>query len=342
MHVWVASAVIGGVTAGVSWVTCAPLTHWLRKHGHVDVPGRRSSHVGAVPRGGGLALGVGYVIGALVLANLSRVASSFAPSLSAQFWALIVLPLLACALGAIEDLRGISIRLRLIGQALLGAGAAAWLLPDNSWLVVLALATVFSVIAYINIANFMDGINGISSAHGILVAATFLWIGLNQHHEALAQASAVLGGAAIGFLPWNVPRARAFLGDAGSYLLGAAAVTLVISALLDGTPADLAVAPLAIYVADTSWTLLRRWRRGERLGTSHRSHVYQRLTDHGLSHVAATAVVSVCSIGIVVLAAIGSQELALARSGCDLAALIMVVGYLATPRLLQSRRRILG
>jgi UDP-N-acetylmuramyl pentapeptide phosphotransferase/UDP-N-acetylglucosamine-1-phosphate transferase len=86
------------------------------------------------------------------------------------------------------------------------------------------------------------------------------------------------------------PRARVFLGDVGSYRRGAALAVLAACAVLDGIPVEAALAPLALYLTDTAWTLQRRIRAGERWFEAHRSHTYQQLCDLGWSHQRVAAV----------------------------------------------------
>ena len=116
------------------------------------------------------------------------------------------------------------------------------------------------------------------------------------------QAGAAVAAGALAFLPWNAVRARVFLGDAGSYGLGLALALLAAQAVVRHVPLEAALAPLALYLADTGWTLQRRVRAGERIFEAHRTHTYQRLCDVGWSHqrvtLATTAVtVAVCLLG---------------------------------------------
>jgi UDP-N-acetylmuramyl pentapeptide phosphotransferase/UDP-N-acetylglucosamine-1-phosphate transferase len=137
---------------------------------------------------------------------------------------------------------------------------------------------------------------------------------------------------ACAFLPWNALRARVFLGDVGSYSLGAALAVLAACAVLHGIPVEAAAGPVALYLADTVWTLQRRIRRGERWLEAHRTHVYQRWCDAGLSHQEVTiltvgATVLLCLLG---MASLFSSPLA--RMAADLAGLGLLAAYLCSPR----------
>ena len=109
-------------------------------------------------------------------------------------------------------------------------------------------------------------------------------LGWWRHDGFLVPVGAAVAVGALAFLPWNAGRARVFLGDAGSYALGAALAMLAAYAVVHGIPAEAALGPLALYLADTAWTLQRRIRAGERWLEAHRTHVYQQWCDAGWSH----------------------------------------------------------
>jgi UDP-N-acetylmuramyl pentapeptide phosphotransferase/UDP-N-acetylglucosamine-1-phosphate transferase len=187
---------------------------------------------------------------------------------------------------------------------------------------------------FVNAFNFMDGVNGISGAHAVIGGVAYACFGQwRQDPFPVAMGLAVAAGA-LAFLPWNAVRARVFLGDVGSYALGAALAVLAVIAMIDGLPAEAALGPLALYLADTAWTLQRRVRAGERWTQGHRTHTYQRWCDAGWTHpevalVTAGTTILVCMLGAVSL----TGNLAL-RLGCDLAALAVLVAYLGSPTLL--------
>jgi UDP-N-acetylmuramyl pentapeptide phosphotransferase/UDP-N-acetylglucosamine-1-phosphate transferase len=168
---------------------------------------------------------------------------------------------------------------------------------------------------------------------GTAYAALGWWL----HDGFLVPAGAAVAAGALAFLPWNAGRARVFLGDAGSYVLGAVLATLAACAVLQGAPAEAAGGPLVLYVADTTWTLQRRVRAGERWSEPHRSHVYQRWCDAGWSHqrVAATAAAVSALLGLLGAASLTGQPVL--RCAADLAGACVVLAYLRSPSLLTSR-----
>ncbi|WP_144792018.1 glycosyltransferase family 4 protein [Kocuria palustris] len=305
----------------------------LRRLGVVDIPNERSSHTRTVIRGMGLAVAVAVVVVQLLAVALGAVAVD-------RSVALVVLTgtALAAALGWTEDIRGLSVRWRLAGQLLIGAGCAGalTLILETGiwWWPVCAVA----VVAYINVANFMDGVNGISGMHGFVVGLVYSWAGASNDMPWMIVAGLVVAFAFLGFLPWNFSRDSVFLGDVGSYLLGGSLILIAIAAFLSGVYVEYLLPALSVYLADTGWTLLRRIRRGEAWWRPHREHVYQRLTDVGLSHAASSLTVAaftlVCSL--IGLAGLWLHGLPAVVPG--VAVLLVLVLYLSLPRILDRGR----
>jgi UDP-N-acetylmuramyl pentapeptide phosphotransferase/UDP-N-acetylglucosamine-1-phosphate transferase len=287
----------------------------------IDTPNDRSSHSIPTPRGGGVAIAAAAAC-ALLFSQTTR---------------LIALPLLAfAAIGLAEDVRGIPIRWRLVLQALSAVGAAVVIATSTTTVVAMVAVTIW-VVAYANIFNFMDGVNGISALNAILAAAVYAAIGWVAELHLLTYAGLIVAAASATFLPWNAGRAKIFLGDVGSYGLGGILGTLAAYAVLRGEPIEAALAPLALYVTDTSWTLLKRWRSGAVWYMPHRSHIYQQLTTLGWTHqrvAVFTAAVGLIISGCAAAAYSGSTAL---RIFFDLLALALLIGYLSMP---QALRRI--
>jgi UDP-N-acetylmuramyl pentapeptide phosphotransferase/UDP-N-acetylglucosamine-1-phosphate transferase len=262
----------------------------------IDIPNERSSHTVPTPRGGGLAVVVAAVAGLLMLPHPA--------------WA-VLLPLAGyAALGLADDVRGVPVKIRLVVQLLIGLATGVVLMADASVgaITAIAVAAVLSIwmAGYVNAFNFMDGVNGIAAAHAVVGGLAFLAVGSMRDLPVLVGAGATVAAAALTFLPWNAGRARIFLGDVGSYGLGGALGSLAAYAVLHGVPVEAALFPLALYLADTGSTLLRRIRAGEPWHRAHRWHTYQRLTDAGLSHSQV---------------AFGTAAVAAALSGCGLLSL---------------------
>ena len=177
----------------------------------------------------------------------------------------------------------------------------------------------------------MDGINGISAAQGTAAGLALAAVAYHQDLGDIAIVAAALAGAACSFAPYNVPRARVFLGDCGSYGLGAAMAGVSVALVFEGVPFEAALAPLSLYVADTGTTLLRRVRTGEAWHLPHRTHVYQRLTDTGMTH---AQVSGLFFLLVLVCSASGAGALVgnlAVRLSADMLLMAVIAAYLRLP-----------
>jgi len=326
------------LTAGVTLLASVLLPFavkpWLVKMGVVDVPSARSSHGRTTIRGMGVAVSVATAVGYLAAVLLGAV------TVDRSVFAVVLAVIVAsAAVGWIEDLRGLSIRGRAAAQLGIGAAGSAALIVLTGqsfwWLPLAALA----IAAYINIANFMDGVNGISSFHGVLAGAAYAVAGVLADQPWLTAGGAVLAMAFLGFLPWNLSRGSVFLGDVGSYLLGASVAALAVAGFLSGVYVEYVLSPILVYVADTGYTLLRRINAGERWYASHREHVYQRLTDVGFSHLQSAGTVAACTAAVIVLGFIAATAALPTVVLCVAGSLAVLAVYLASPDLIRHFRR---
>ena len=270
-------------------IALVPLTmRVLRAGSMLDAPNSRSSHKVVTPRGAGIAQ---------------------VPAMTVAFLAAGPVPLAAwvsvlgfSAIGVADDIRSLGARRRLVLQAVV-ATVAVYLLVTSvarslPLSVVLCIAASGMLIAIVNATNFMDGINGISVVHGVIFGSAYVVVFWSLDLREWMLVSGALVGVSLSLFPWNWgSAARVFLGDSGSYLLGATAGILGVAAWLVGSDLIVALAPLAIYLTDTGATLVRRaWRR-EPLMTGHRSHTYQRLANGRWSHTRTASVVAIFSVG---------------------------------------------
>lgn len=320
---------IGLVAFGVSVTSPILVTSVLRRHKIIDVPGHRSSHMVATVRGVGVAVALSVLAAWGVAGGLGRGSALVAAAFGASI-------LVAC-IGLVEDLWGLSIRTRMIGQVAvgIGLGVAAGAATDTRCWMVPIVALGFA--GYVNAANFMDGVDSISGLHGVVAGSYFSVLGGVAGYPWLQVVGVVCAAAFAGFLPWNlIPQLRVFLGDVGSYLLGGLVASCAVLAVFAGLSMLLAVAPLLTYVADTTFTLTCRALRGEPLTEAHRSHVYQRLTVRGWSHLASGALVALitalcCVAALLAFWTVISTVLAVAWMAT------VLVAYLALPRLVKNR-----
>lgn len=230
----------------------------------LDEPGERRSHAVPTPRGGGIAIVAALLVAAFALAvrepSQAGSAVAFAMALSA-----------VALVGLVDDHRPLSPWIRLLVHLVASAVfASAWTMEGGDWRAA-ALGFV-ACVCLTNLWNFMDGIDGLAATQAALVAlATMTMADGDRAMVALA-----LAAACLGFLPFNFPRARIFLGDVGSGALGFSIGAIW---LLSGGDMQSATGlmPMAVsaFVIDAGLTLLRRIVRGERWWTPHVQHAYQ-------------------------------------------------------------------
>ena len=286
----------------------------MLRQGVVDVPNHRSSHSVPTPRGGGLACLTGVAV-ALVVAQLL---SHRVP------WVLIGGAVVLAAVGFADDHGGLSAIPRLATQVAVGA-VMGHSVGGGWWFLVAMLVVPVSV----NGINFMDGINGITSLNIGAWGLTALVVGSSNSLVGLQVIGAVTAGAALGFLPWNAPNAKLFLGDVGSYLLGGLVAAGILLGAAQGAPIPLLLAPLLLYVVDTGTVLVKRFTRGDALFEAHREHVYQRLVSNaGLPHI-------VVSLAVALLSAVITLSWTVHTMLVPLATTAIVCGaYLLAPKLI--------
>ncbi|KJZ35947.1 MULTISPECIES: glycosyltransferase family 4 protein [Pseudomonas] len=270
-----------------SWLMTFYLRRYALRNSLIDIPNARSSHSIPTPRGGGVSIVVSF-LGALCVCVLSGVVSWGA------FAGLFGAGAVVALIGFADDHGHIAARWRLLGHF----SAAAWFLfcigglaPLNLFGFVVdlgwwggALAAIY-LVWLLNLYNFMDGIDGIAGAEAICVClggAFLYWLG---GFTGELWVPLLLASACAGFLIWNFPPAKIFMGDAGSGFLGLILGGLALQAAW--------VAPqllwswlifAGVFIVDATYTMLHRLIRGEKVYEAHRSHAYQYASRHHLSH----------------------------------------------------------
>ena len=245
----------------------------------IATPNERSSHTRPTPSGGGLGLGAAAVLVLAATAMLGGhdVIAVLPPALA-----------LACWCGWSDDARPLRPLVKM-GLLTVAALSLVWTLPiagvelpmfgDLPFGALAVPLTLFWLAGFANAFNFMDGIDGIAAITAMVSGGAYALLGVRSGDATLALVGAVTVGAALGFLPWNFPKARIFMGDAGSLPLG---LLLAFSAVLANAsgalPFAASVLLLGPFVFDASFTLLARALRGERVWRAHREHLYQRLS----------------------------------------------------------------
>ncbi len=355
-----AATLVAGTTLLLSLLLPFAVRPLLVRLGIMDVPNERSSHSRPVLRGLGLAVLIAMLVGGLLGVVLLRGGRSFGDR-----WDLLLVIVLASLaagiLGLGEDLHGVSVRARsiwLILIALAGPGALlllasrpfpgtgfAWIAGTSSaplqlewWsAILLLLYAMLFVSGYINVANFVDGLNGISGLHGVIAGLAFAAAGWMTGLGWLVLAGLVLAAGFAGFLPWNLTKPGAFLGDVGSYLLGGAVAITSFAALLAGVPLLATIGPMVITFGDVGVTLVKRVREGKRWDEPHKEHTYQRIEQRGYSHLQASLLAAGCTL-LTSLLGLGSLFVGLGGALLLFAGgLLVLLVYLALPRLLPAR-----
>jgi Fuc2NAc and GlcNAc transferase len=293
-HWWLAVAVVG-----ISFA----LTYWLRRYAlHkslLDIPNGRSSHSVPTPRGGGVAIVVSY-LAALVFLFVDDALST------PLFLALLGSGLVIAALGFLDDHGHVAARWRLLGHFIAAVWALIWLggLPpvamfgsvlDIGWLG--HVLAVFYLVWLLNLYNFMDGIDGIASVEAVCVCLSAALIYALSGFYELIWLPLLLVAAVLGFLFWNFPPARIFMGDAGSGFLGIILGVLSLQAAWISSQFLWSwLILLGVFIVDATVTLIRRLVRGDKVYEAHRSHAYQFASRRYGRHLPVTSAVGVINL----------------------------------------------
>lgn len=277
---------IGGAAFLATFASAPIVRRLLIRYDIMDRPNERSSHVLPIPRGGGIACAFGMATGALVALLIDQPVP----------WAIFIAMTIVGLVGFLDDRYTLPVLPRLAAQILVGAVLGASLGGGAGAVFGLVLVPLI-----VNVVNFMDGINGITSLVVMLWGITAAVLGIAYRSPSLSVLGTLAVGSAAGFLPWNAPKAKLFLGDVGSYLFGTLIGCGILLGVNEGVPVFVAVAPLSVFLIDAGTTLLRRLLRRAPLIQAHREHVYQRLVDEtGAPHILVSAWTTVVALGAVV------------------------------------------
>lgn len=280
----VASALLTGVGVGL-------MRRFALSRAIMDVPNERSSHVVPTPRGGGLAV-VGVTVFGLFLTR------GMFPEQDRLGLVVMTGGSLVALLGWLDDCYKVSAGKRFAGYFLLSVYAVSQLVPSDSSLVeksLLALTVAWSI----NLYNFMDGIDGLAGTEAAMVG--FAGAGLATYYGAgPVVLPFLLASGALGFLWWNWPPAKIFMGDVCSGFFGYSFGCLTIASgwgLRGG--AAMWMLLLGLFWGDASITLLRRIYRGEKFWRAHKTHFYQQAVQAGWSHQAVVGLFILGNLGLI-------------------------------------------
>jgi Fuc2NAc and GlcNAc transferase len=262
----------------LSLLLTAGLRRYALARSVIDIPNARSSHTVPTPRGGGVAIVLTFllVVVGLMLLGVGQLSVLIALAGGGALIAII---------GFMDDHGHIAARWRLLGHFLAAAWILGWMgglppLPLFGWSLDLGwlgglLAAVY-LVWLLNLYNFMDGIDGIASVEAITACLSAAWLYWLAGFDTAAVLPLLLAAAVAGFLFWNFPPAKIFMGDAGSGFIGIVLGGLSLQAAWMSPPLFWCwLILLGVFIVDATYTLVRRLLRGDKVYEAHRSHAYQ-------------------------------------------------------------------
>ncbi|AZO81604.1 MULTISPECIES: glycosyltransferase family 4 protein [unclassified Bosea (in: a-proteobacteria)] len=318
------------LSAGLAFALCLVLRPLMMRYA-LARPNARSSHRTPTPQGGGIAV----LAGAFLELGLALALIPMEASAKQGLILVMAATTLLALVGAWDDIRPLSPGLRLplqflcVGIVVFYAAPEVRLLPEVLPLWAERGLALIAGVWFVNLLNFMDGIDWITLAGLVpLTGALALGGSYGVIDPATSLLAAALFGGLLGFAPFNKPVARIFLGDVGALPLGLLGAYLLYR--LAGTGALTAALILPLYhVMDSTITLLRRLARGEKVWQAHRSHFYQQATDNGFRVIEIVTQVFLLNLGLVALAAISITVSGFwVQLACLLAALVLTTSLL--------------
>lgn len=325
--------------AVLSAVVLTPPVEWLaRRIGAVAVPDERKVHDRPVAQIGGLALYSGFLLAVAGRIIVDRIGHPEFPLLPVdmQLAGIVVGASVVFAVGFVDDLRDLSAGWKLIGQL-----AAAGILvysgvviefvgnPFGGGLIYLGwLAiplTLFWIVAFTNTVNFMDGLDGLAAGVCAIAALTFFAFAFITGQTGAGILSALVAGLCVGFLWHNFHPARIFMGDSGALFLGFVLSAIAMQGVMKSIAAIAFVVPIVIMgvpILDTTWAIVRRWRKGQNISVADAGHIHHRLMHRGFSHRQTVLLIWLWSG----LAAAGGLALRFAPSTIKLGVFVLLFG----------------
>jgi Fuc2NAc and GlcNAc transferase len=280
--------VMGLATFAIAALTTGYLRGYAVRNQLIDHPNFRSTHQLPTPRGGGMAIVIGFSLALIAATAIGAITVPHAIGIGCAGG-------LVALVGFWDDHGHVAARWRLLAHFTAASWLLAWLgpLPHIPLLAMWGapaplaylLAAIF-IVWMVNLFNFMDGIDGIASVQALTTSLGFALICLLTGFPELMPLHLLLSAAVLGFLVWNWPPARIFMGDVGSGFLGILLAALAFwSGIAEPALFTSWLILSGVFIIDSSFTLLRRILRGDRVYEAHRTHAYQhaarRLGAHG-------------------------------------------------------------
>lgn len=293
------------VALGACWLLTGAVLRALKRHDILDIPNERSSHSTPTPRGGGIA-----VVSVLFMTWLAFWLIGDDTVATSNFWIILVTGGALAVISWMDDVRGDLPTIPRLGTQAAAVGAGLFALPGDGAVFQGILPTTLDMalsgiiwLWFINLFNFMDGIDGIASSQTATAGLGLLLLAIIfTDASSLGPYGLALTAVALGFLPWNWQPARIFLGDVGSVPLGYAVGWLLLALASFGLW-QAALLLVLYFFADTTFTLLRRLVRGKAIWQAHHEHYYQYAIEAGRSHINVVMAVTAVNLLLVGLAA---------------------------------------
>ena len=262
------------------------------KTGAMDAPDNRKVHKKPIPRIGGLAIYIGFMVAVLLIINFAELS----PEVARGIQGLLIGGTMVVLLGIVDDYTNLPAKVKLLGQILAACVVVYYDVRidfitdpfgDYLYLEYLAApATVFWIVGLTNTVNLIDGLDGLAAGVSTIAAFTIFLVALEQGVLIVAIFMAALAGAAVGFLYYNFNPAKIFMGDTGSMFLGfILAGVSVIGAVKSAATIALIVPIMALGVPimDTTFAIIRRYRGGVPIFKPDKGHLHHRLLDMGFT-----------------------------------------------------------
>lgn len=295
----------------------------------LDIPNERSSHTQPTPKGGGLAIVISWYAGITFL--------FLTGSLNKNLYFALLCGILLAIISLIDDLYDIKPYIRLIAQTTAAIASLIFLNGIQPVLVfginifsnmILAVITIVGMVWFINLYNFLDGIDGYASIEAIMISmALYLFAG-----ESI---TLILIASVAGFLIWNWPKAKIFMGDVGSTQLG---FILIVLGIYLHNEHSLSIIYWLILAGpfwfDATLTLFRRLRNKEKLSQAHRKHIYQRLVQSGFSHLKVDLFLSLLNASLIIAVFICAKH-----PNLEIPLLILTLAFLYIITLYTDKRK---
>jgi len=284
----------------LAWALVLGIRRWAVPLRLLDQPTQRSMHSQVTPRGGGIAIVAVTLIGLAVVANFGTLADWPA------FGGYLAGAMLIVAVSLVDDFRPLPAGLRLAAQVIAAAFVAAGFISQSGLLVPAGHSVTISIVigagllwivGLTNAYNFMDGIDGLAATQGVVAGLGWAILGRATDQSSLAYLGLFVAAGCTGFLVYNWPPAKIFMGDVGSAFLGFTFAFITLASVRQ-LPRVAVVGLLLIwpFIFDTTLTLVRRLMRGENLLIAHRSHLYQRLVLAGWRQASVTLLYAVLAL----------------------------------------------